>query len=164
MRYIKARGLFLLLILFLSASVSVSTATMKIGGYVQANGEFEVKLQPLDSFAKGNEGISLGRMSIDKTFRGDLVANSQGEMLSVMTPVKGSAGYVAIEQITGILGGKTGSFVLQHFGIMSHGENRQILEVVPESGTGQLAGLSGKMTIKIEDGKHFYEFHYALAE
>ncbi len=131
---------------------------------MQAKGEFEVTLQPLDSFAKGSEGINLARMSIDKTFRGDLVAKSQGEMLSVMTTVKGSAGYVAIEQVIGNLGGKNGSFVLQHFGIMSHGENRLVLEVVPDSGTGQLAGLSGKMTIKIEDGKHLYEFHYAFAE
>lgn len=130
---------------------------------MQAKGEFEVNLQPLDSFAKGSEGISLARMSIDKTFRGDLAAKSQGEMLSVMTTVKDSAGYVAIEQVIGNLGDKNGSFVLQHFGIMSHGENRLVLEVVPDSGTGQLAGLSGKMIIKIADGKHSYEFHYALA-
>jgi hypothetical protein len=129
---------------------------------MRATGEFEVSLQPLDSFAKGSEGITLGRMSIDKTFRGDLVADSQGEMLSVTTGVDGSAGYVAIEQVTGTLGGKSGTFVLQHFGIMSHGQNRLILEVVPDSGTGQLAGLSGEMTIKIEDGKHSYEFDYSL--
>ena len=70
---------------------------------MQAKGEFEVTLQPLDSFAKGSEGMSLARMSIDKTFRGDLVAKSQGEMLSVMTTVKGSAGYVAIEQVTSVI-------------------------------------------------------------
>jgi len=131
---------------------------------MQAKGEFDVTLQPLDSYAKGSEGMSLGRMSIDKTFSGDLVAKSQGEMLSVRTPVEGSAGYVAIEQVTGNLAGKTGSFVLQHFGVMSHGKNRQILEVAPDSGTGQLAGLSGTMTINIEDGKHLYEFHYTLPE
>jgi hypothetical protein len=101
-------------------------------------------------------------MSIDKTFRGDLVADSQGEMLSVMTGVDGSAGYVAIEQVTGTLQGKSGTFVLQHFGIMSHGQNRLILEVVPDSGTGQLAGLSGEMTIKTEDAKHFFEFDYSV--
>ena len=129
---------------------------------MQATGEFEVNLQPLDPFAKGSEGITLGRMSIDKTFRGDLVAKSQGEMLSVTTKVKGSAGYVAIEQVNGTLQGKRGTFVLQHFGIMSHGEDRLVLEVVPDSGTGQLANLSGKMTIKIEDGKHSYEFDYSL--
>ncbi len=131
---------------------------------MQAKGKFDVTLQPLDSYAKGSEGMSLGRMSIDKIFSGDLAAKSQGEMLSVRTPVAGSAGYVAIEQVTGSLAGKTGSFVLQHFGVMSQGKNRQILEVVPDSGTGQLAGLSGTMTINIEDGKHFYELDYTLAE
>ena len=129
---------------------------------MQATGEFEVNLQPLDPFAKGSEGISLGRLSIDKTFRGDLVAESQGEMLSVTTKVKGSAGYVAIEQVNGTLQGKRGTFVLQHFGIASHGENRLVLEVVPDSGTGQLANLSGEMTISIEDDKHTYEFDYTL--
>ena len=129
---------------------------------MRATGEFEVSLQPLDSSLKGSEGITLARMSIDKTFRGDLVAHSQGEMLSVTTGVDGSAGYVAIEQVTGTLGGKSGTFVLQHFGIMSHGQNRLILEVVPDSGTDQLAGLSGEMTIKIEDGKHSYEFDYSV--
>jgi len=129
---------------------------------MQATGEFEVNLQPLDPFAKGSEGISLGRMSIDKTFRGDLVAESQGEMLSVTTKVKGSAGYVAIEQVNGTLQGKRGTFVLQHFGIASRGANRLVLEVVPDSGTGQLANLSGTMTISIEDDKHTYEFDYTL--
>jgi hypothetical protein len=130
---------------------------------MQAAGEFEVDLQPLDPFTKGNEGITLGRMSIDKTFRGDLVAKSQGEMLSVITNVKGSAGYVAVEQVNGTLQGNRGTFVLQHFGITDRGENRLVLEVVPDSGTGQLANLSGKMTLKIEYGKHFYEFDYSLA-
>ncbi len=129
---------------------------------MKSTGEFEVNLQPLDSFVKGSMGITLGRMSIDKTFRGDLVARSQGEMLSVMTEVNGSAGYVAIEQVNGTLQGKRGTFVLQHYGIMSHGENRLVLEVVPDSGTGQLVNLSGKMTIKIENDKHFYEFDYSL--
>ncbi len=101
-------------------------------------------------------------MSIDKTFRGDLVAKSQGEMLRVVTKVNGSAGYVAIEQVKGTLQGHSGTFVLQHFGITSHGQDRLILEVVPDSGTGQLANLSGKMSIRFEDGKHTYEFDYAL--
>ena len=130
---------------------------------MQATGEFEVDLRPLDAFAKGSEGITLGRMSIDKTFRGDLEARSRGEMLTAVTSVKGSAGYVAIEQVEGSLQGRRGTFVLQHFGIMSGGENRLVLEVVPDSGTGQLADLSGKMMIHIEDGKHFYTFDYSLA-
>lgn len=128
---------------------------------MQARGEFDVDLKPLDPYAKGSEGIKLGRLSIDKTFRGDLVARSQGEMLTVTTGVEGSAGYVAIEQVTGTLQGKRGTFVLQHFGLMSQGQNRLILEVAPDSGTGQLVKLAGTMTIKIENGKHFYEFDYS---
>lgn len=129
---------------------------------MQAKGEFEVNLQPLDSYAKGSEGINLGRLSIDKTFSGDLSATSRGEMLSARTSVQGSAGYVAIEQVAGTLQGKSGTFVLQHFGIMNRGESRLVLEVVPDSGTGELAGLSGKLSINIEGGKHFYEFEYSL--
>lgn len=129
---------------------------------MKASGEFQVKLQPMDSYAKGSEGINIGRMSIDKTFSGDLVATSQGEMLSAMTTVKGSAGYVAIEQVSGSLSGKQGSFVLQHFGTMSQGKDRLVLEVIPDSGSGELKGLSGKMLIKIENGKHFYEFDYEV--
>jgi hypothetical protein len=129
---------------------------------MQAKGEFEVHLQPLDSFAKGSEGINLGRLSIDKTFSGDLSATSRGEMLSARTTIQGSAGYVAIEQVTGTLQGKRGTFVLQHFGIVSRGESRLLLEVVPDSGSDELANLSGKMTIQIEDGKHYYQFDYVL--
>jgi hypothetical protein len=127
-----------------------------------ATGEFEVNLQPLDSYAKGSEGMTLGRMSIDKIFRGDLEAQSQGEMLTVMTAVKGSAGYVAIEQVSGTLMGKSGSFVLQHFGTANGSENRLVLEVVPDSGTGQLANLKGEMRIVIEEGKHFYELDFLI--
>jgi hypothetical protein len=126
-----------------------------------ATGEFNVDLKPLEPYATGREGVNLGRMSIDKTFRGDLVATSQGEMITVTSGVEGSAGYVAIEQVTGTLQGKRGTFVLQHFGLMSQSQNRLILEVVPDSGSGQLVSLAGKMTIKIEDGRHFYEFDYS---
>lgn len=129
---------------------------------MKVSGKFEVKLNPIDSYAEGKHGISLNRMSIDKTFHGELNASSKGEMLSAMTPVKGSAGYVAIEQVSGKLAGKKGSFVLQHFGIMDKGEDRLILEVVPDSGSGELEGLSGTMAIIIEDGKHLYEFEYEL--
>ncbi len=127
---------------------------------MKISGEFEVKLNPIEAYAEGKNDISLNRMSIDKTFFGELDANSKGEMLSAMTPVKGSAGYVAIEQVTGELSGKKGSFVLQHYGLMNKGEQQLILEVIPDSGTGKLKGLTGKMTINIEDGKHFYEFEY----
>lgn len=86
---------------------------------MKATGEFEVNLQPLEPSTKGSEGINLGRMSIEKTFRGDLEAESRGEMLTVMTQVEGSAGYVVVEQVAGTLHGQQGAFVLQHFGLMS---------------------------------------------
>ena len=101
-------------------------------------------------------------MSIDKTFYGDLSATSQGEMLSAMTGVEGSAGYVAIEQVSGVLLGRTGSFALQHLGVMDRGENRLILAVVPDSATGELGGLSGAMAIEIEGGDHLYTFDFDL--
>jgi hypothetical protein len=130
---------------------------------MKISGTFEVNLRALDAYAGGEDGINLGRMSIDKTFTGELNASSKGEMLSAMTPMKDSAGYVAVEQVRGTLSGKTGSFVLQHFGIMNRGNYRLILEVVPDSGTGELSGLTGKMSIKVEGGQHHYEFEYLLA-
>ncbi|ATG76241.1 MULTISPECIES: DUF3224 domain-containing protein [unclassified Pseudoalteromonas] len=126
------------------------------------NGEFTVTLAPIEGYAKGQQGINLGRMSIDKTFKGSLNATSQGEMLSAMTPTQGSAGYVAIEQVVGELEGKKGSFVLQHFGTMNKGQDSLILNVIPDSGTDELEGLSGSMKIRIEQGIHYYDFEYTL--
>lgn len=131
---------------------------------MKAIGEFDVNLRALDAYARGKDGVKLGRMSIDKSFRGDFVGTSIGEMLSAMTTVKGSAGYVAIEQVSGSLAGKKGNFVLQHFGTMHKGESSLVLEVVPDSGSGQLLGLSGKMTIKLDEGRHYYEFDYELED
>lgn len=130
---------------------------------MKISGSFEVNLNPMDTYAEAKQGIQLGRMSIDKTFDGDLKATSKGEMLSALTTRPGSGGYVAIEQVSGTLSGKSGSFVLQHFGIMAGGDDRLILEVVPDSGTDELIGLSGSMTITIEDGKHFYDFDFELS-
>lgn len=129
---------------------------------MKISGEFEVKTKPIEGYAEGKDGVSMNRMSIDKTFYGALSATSRGEMLAAMSPIKGSAGYVAIEQVSGELSGKKGSFVLQHFGTMDKGTERLILEVVPDSGTEELEGLTGSMNIIIEDGKHFYEFDYQL--
>jgi hypothetical protein len=129
---------------------------------MRINGTFEVKLNPLDFDLEGEDGINLGRMSIDKTFHGELNATSKGEMLSAMTTTQGSAGYVAIEQVSGTLSGKKGSFVLQHYGTMEKGADRLILEVVPDSASGELSGLSGSMAIEIIDGEHLYEFDYQL--
>ncbi|WP_277053891.1 DUF3224 domain-containing protein [Pseudoalteromonas marina] len=125
-------------------------------------GQFTVALAPLDGYAKGQNGINLGRMSIDKTFTGKLNASSQGEMLSAMTPVQGSAGYVAIEQVIGELEGKKGSFVLQHFGTMDKGQDSLILTVISDSGTDELEGLAGSMKIRIDNGVHYYDFQYTL--
>jgi hypothetical protein len=127
-----------------------------------AKGEFEVNLQPLEPFTPGKAGVRLARLSITKTFYGDLSANSLGEMLSAVTSTDGSAGYLAMEQVDGQLHGKAGTFVLQHFGILKRGEQRLVLEVVPDSGTGELENLAGSMTINIADGKHFYTFDYTL--
>lgn len=107
---------------------------------------------------------SLARMSIDKQFHGDLDGTSKGEMLSAGTAVKGSAGYVAIERVTGALAGKRGTFVLQHTGVINRGTPGLSITVVPDSGTGELAGLSGNMSIRIENGSHFYEFDYTLSD
>jgi uncharacterized protein DUF3224 len=131
----------------------------------RAKGPFDVKLnpQPLASEDAG-EGATRGRLAIDKQYRGDLEATSQGEMLSAMTGTQGSAGYVAIEKVTGTLGGRTGTFVLQHNATMTRGAPYLNIIVVPDSGTGELAGLAGTMKIVIaEGGKHFYEFEYELA-
>lgn len=131
---------------------------------MKASGTFEVNMKPLDYSGESKDGAQLGRMSIDKTFHGDLSAHSKGEMLSAMTTVKGSAGYVAIEQVSGSLNGKEGSFILQHFGTMSGKDSRLILEVVPNSGSGELEKIAGTMEIIIKDGKHSYEFDFELID
>jgi hypothetical protein len=131
---------------------------------MEASGTFDVKTEQLDNYAEGRNDIEIGRMSINKIFEGDIKATSTGEMLTAITPVKGSAGYVAIEQLQGELKGKKGSFVLQHFGLMSGSGQRLILEVVPNSGTGELSNIRGSMEISFTDGKHFYEFDYHFSD
>jgi len=128
-----------------------------------ASGAFEVKMTPQGPEDKA-EGSTIGRMSIEKQFHGDLEATSKGEMLSAMTDVKGSAGYVAIERVTGTLKGRSGSFVLQHTGTMTRGAPELTITVVPDSGSDQLVSLAGKMAIKIVDGKHSYDFEYVLLD
>ena len=128
----------------------------------RATGTFEVKLKPLVLDDSQAADAKLARMSIDKVFHGDLEATSKGEMLSAGTVVKGSAGYVAIEHISGKLKGRSGSFVMQHNGIMNRGVPQLSVTVVPDSGTGELAGISGKLNIIIADGKHSYDFEYTL--
>jgi hypothetical protein len=126
-----------------------------------ATGTFEVKLSPQPPDASVGDP-TVGRMAIDKQFHGDLEATSKGQMLTAMTDTKGSAGYVALERVAGTLGGRSGSFALQHSGTMTRGIPRLSVTVVPDSGTGELAGLDGQMTIEVADGKHRYDFAYTL--
>ena len=127
-----------------------------------ASGTFEVKLVPQLPDGKAGDA-TLGRMSIDKQFQGDLEGTSVGQMLTAGTSVKGSAGYVAIERVSGKLHGRHGSFVLQHNGTLTRGEPQLTIAVVPDSGMGELAGLRGNMSIRIADGKHSYSFEYTLS-
>lgn len=124
------------------------------------SGEFEVKLTP--QVPDAARPWSPGRMLIDKQFKGGLEGTSSGEMLAVMTGVEGSAGYVAMERVTGTLGGRAGTFALQHSGTMTRGTPALTVTVVPDSGTGELEGLSGEMTIDVTGGKHAYTFSYRL--
>ena len=139
-----------------------SSAIQKEGRVTsRAHGTFEVKLQPQTS---GAEDATLGRVTIAKQFRGDLAGTSKGQMLTATSNVKGSAGYVAIERVTGTLHGRSGTFVLQHTGTMTRGAPQLSVTVVPDSGTGQLAGLTGRMEIKVADGRHWYDFEYGLVD
>ncbi len=124
-----------------------------------ARGTFEVKIAPQSD---DDPAANIGRMTIDKQFQGDLVATSKGQMLAVTTSVKESAGYVAIERVTGTLQGKRGTFALQHNGIMNRGTPQLTVTVLPDSGTDELTGLTGSMTITIVEGKHLYELSYSL--
>lgn len=125
-----------------------------------AKGTFEVKLSS-QSEDKA-EGCTLGRFLLEKVYVGGLAATSTGEMLSALSDVKGSAGYVAIERVSGALQGLEGSFVLQHSGTMDRGEMHLVVTVVPDSGTGALAGITGAMNIIITGGSHSYEFEYSI--
>jgi NAD(P)H-dependent FMN reductase len=133
-------------------------AAEKGNAAMHAKGPFDVKVVP-----QADAGDGVGRMSLDKQFHGDLEAASRGQMLAVSGEIKGSAGYVAMERVTGVLGGRKGTFALQHGGTMNRGAPSLSVTVVPDSGTGELAGLAGRMDIRIEpDGKHFYDFEYTV--
>lgn len=129
----------------------------------RASGTFEVKLSPQAPDDDKPESAAVGRLVLDKQFHGDLEATSKGQMLAVQT-TGGSAGYVAMEKVSGTLQGRTGTFVLQHSGTMTRGTPQLSVSVVPDSGTEELAGLAGTMEIIIADGQHSYEFEYQLGE
>jgi hypothetical protein len=170
----KATGVLLFLCLavgsglaaYMRAHTQDTNAVQK--GAIMANhasGPFDVKITPQKPDNKDAEAANLARMSIDKQFHGDLEGTSKGEMLATSPDAKGSGVYVALERVTGSLKGRSGSFVLHHTGIMTRGVPLLTIEVVPDSGTGQLIGLTGKMMINIaKDGKHSYDFEYTLTE
>ena len=145
-----------------SAQPPHSQTTPKDGPLsMHAEGTFDVKNAPLTE-DNALAGTAIGRYGLDKQFQGNLEGASKGEMLGAGNPATGTAGYVAIEQFTGTLHGRTGSFALQHFGAMEDNKFELIVKVVPGSGTGDLLGISGTMTIKIVSGKHSYQFDYSL--
>ena len=147
-----------------SSSNSPAIAANSIGETraMKATGPFDVKLTPIP-LPESVADPSLAAMTIDKQFHGDLEAASKGQMLSAAGTEKGSAGYVAIEKVTGTLAGRKGSFILQHNATMDRGKPQLNIIVVPDSGTGELAGLVGTMNIIIAPGgKHSYEFDYTL--
>jgi Protein of unknown function (DUF3224) len=125
-----------------------------------AKGTFEVKATPVAADAGDESGI--GRLTLDKKFSGDLEGTSRGQMLGFRSAKDGSGGYVAQEKVTAKLGGRSGSFVLQHIGTMSGSAPEMSVTVVPDSGTDELTGISGTMTIIIAGGKHSYEFAYSI--
>ena len=163
------RRIFVLSLFWLGAALSVaaqadvhqSNAKDLLMMPLHAEGTFEVKNSPLRSDEALN-GTTIGRFGLDKQFHGDLEGISKGEMLGAGNPATGTAGYVAIEQFTGTLNGRQGSFALQHFGTMEDNKFELTVKVVPGSGTEELIGISGTMTIAIANGKHSWKFEYAL--
>ena len=139
-------------------SAAYSATTLQHGESMQTvKRKFEVTMQP-----QKDGDFNAGRMTLDKSYEGALNAVGKGQMLSHVTDVKGSAGYVAIEHVTGTLEGNSGTFVLQHSGMMSAGDQALDIKIIPDSATGELTGLKGSMHIDIVDGEHFYILTYSL--
>lgn len=150
----------------LAAQVTAPMSTIQLKKETRvttvAKGTFEVQVVPLSEGAR-KDAWAPGRMSIDKQFTGDLEGTSQGEMQTAMTDVQGSAGYTAIERVSGKLHGREGTFLLQHFALMLRGvPGEWMVRVVPDSGTGQLKGLEGSLTITITGKQHAYALAYSL--
>jgi hypothetical protein len=146
---------------FAGTAVDLNETTKGSTMTIHAHGTFDVNVIPQPPDDK-TEGSTLGRMLLDKHFHGDLEGPSVGQMLTGMAKAQGSGAYVAIERFTGTLNGRHGSFILHHLGIMTRGTPQLSIEVVPDSGTGELEGITGSMTIIIDQGKHSYEFAYTL--
>jgi hypothetical protein len=146
-----------LTLLLLAGPAPATTPTI-----LHARGTFDVKLTPQGEGDK-SDGATTARMTADKQYHGDLEGTGKGEMLSALSDVKGSGSYVAIERVSGTLNGRKGTFVLDHRGRMTRGAQQLEINVVPDSGTGELAGITGKMEITITEGKHSYDFEYVIA-
>jgi hypothetical protein len=157
------RNYILCLALGLAAGLTQATASGQKGSTMakHASGTFDVKIIPQKDEGVGDATIA--RMSIDKQYHGDLEGTGLGQMLAGMAAeVKDSGAYVAIERVRGTLQGRTGSFAVHHRGVMTRGAQDLAITIVPDSGTGELAGITGTMTIDIRDGKHFYGIDYLL--
>ncbi|MFZ4875367.1 DUF3224 domain-containing protein [Janthinobacterium sp. Mn2066] len=128
-----------------------------------ASGTFSISMTPAGAPQRSGR-TALGRTVLEKVYAGDLVGTCRGEMLSAVTDTRGAAGYVAIEAITGVLQGRTGSFVVQHTGTMADGKQELSIAIVPHSGTGQLEGISGTLAIRVAESQHFYELAYSLPQ
>jgi hypothetical protein len=151
-----------LAIVGLCVAVAAANPMKREPGMLRATGSFDVTLKPLDAYAQSDSPL-LGRMSIDKQYHGDLEGTGLGQMLAGMAAeVKDSGAYVAIERVRGTLQGRTGSFAVHHRGVMTRGAQDLAITIVPDSGTGELAGITGTMTIDIRDGKHYYGLDYSL--
>jgi hypothetical protein len=128
-----------------------------------ASGTFHVRITP-SGVPDDADGTAHGHSMLDKSYFGDLEASAKGAMLTAVTKTQGSAVYVALERVSGTLEGKRGTFSLAHYGRMAHGERTQQVEIVPDSGSGELAGISGALTIRIAEGQHYYELRYTVNE
>jgi hypothetical protein len=157
---IRSKSAAIISTILLSAIFQAQTNPKASPMTLHATGPFEAKVTPIHDDSADS---TLSRMSLDKQYHGGLEATARGQMLAAGSPAKGAGGYVAIEKVTGTLNGKTGSFALQHSGTMTNNRPELIITIVPGSGTGELEGISGKMTITISpDGKHSYDLEYTL--
>ena len=162
MKWIERVPIVVLALALMSSGAQPGFSAEQKGTAMKASGPFDVKVAPAAQ-EKFPEGSSTGRFSLDKQYHGDLEAVAKGEMLTAGTAVEGSASYVAIERVEGTLAGRKGTFMLQHLGTMGHGAQKLDITVVPDSGTGELVGISGTLAIEIAaGGKHSYVLEYAL--
>ena len=152
---------FLAVIALLPATLTFAQAAKQQTKMTHATGTFDVKITPAPA---DDKNAAIGRMSIAKQWHGDMQGTSQGEMLTAQTDVKGSGVYVALEQFTGTVGGRKGSFLMHHTGIMTRGEPHLAISIVPDSGSGELRGITGTLDIVITEGKHSYDLTYTIAD